>query len=278
MQRIEVLIDKLKDQYAASASPSQMLLTLQLLQAELQQLQMQGRGAMGGSKVAVVLPSAARYASAEVVGQHSNGASVAKAQTSKQSRSLEEDKHQPELFDVSDKPESVVELPNPAPARVPAARVEEPVKEKVVENEEILEEQEPVSEPLPSSPYDPLTEIPTLSHQQTIREINELVSESRESYNDRHNESRSELGDRLKDTPIKDLRKAIGLNDRYTFIAELFRGDEAMYERSIKTINSYHIFQEAEYWIHRELMVKLGWKENSPTVKHFYQLVKRRFA
>ena len=82
----------------------------------------------------------------------------------------------------------------------------------------------------------------------------------------------------LKDSPIRDLRKAIGINDRFVFINELFRGDEAMYERCIKTINSFNIYAEAEYWMNRELMVKLGWDNERESVKHFYQLVKRRFS
>ncbi len=35
-----------------------------------------------------------------------------------------------------------------------------------------------------------------------------------------------------------------------------------MYERSIKTINAFRILPEAEYWMERELKVKLGWDEN----------------
>jgi hypothetical protein len=85
------------------------------------------------------------------------------------------------------------------------------------------------------------------------------------------------VGHKLTDSPIRDLKKAIGINDRYVFINELFRGDEVMYERSIKTINNFKILPEAEYWIQRELKVKLGWDEGSGTVKHFDQLVKRRF-
>ena len=51
-----------------------------------------------------------------------------------------------------------------------------------------------------------------------------------------------------------------------------------MYERSIKTINSFRMFPEAEYWIERELKVKLGWEEHKAATKHFYQLVRRRFS
>jgi hypothetical protein len=50
-----------------------------------------------------------------------------------------------------------------------------------------------------------------------------------------------------------------------------------MYERSVKTINGFSIFPEAEYWIKRELKLKLGWDEGNPVVKQFDQLIKRRF-
>ena len=80
-----------------------------------------------------------------------------------------------------------------------------------------------------------------------------------------------------KYTP-EDLKKAIGINDRFFFINELFKGDEVMYERSIKTINGFSIYPEAEYWIRRELKLKLGWNERLDAVKQFDQLVKRRFS
>ena len=98
------------------------------------------------------------------------------------------------------------------------------------------------------------------------------------SLNDKLKAPVVEVGHRLTDSPIRDLKKGIGVNDRYVFISELFRGDEVMYERSIKTINGFRIFAEAEYWIERELKVKLGWEEDKPATRHFYQLVKRRFS
>ncbi len=125
--------------------------------------------------------------------------------------------------------------------------------------------------------FDPMLEIPTLSHQGKNKEVNDSAVPG-ESLNDKHRQGKSELVERLKETPVKDLRKAIGINDRFHFINELFRGDESMYERCIKTINSFSIFAEAEYWISRELKVKIGWNNDSPTVQHFDQLVKRRFS
>jgi hypothetical protein len=152
----------------------------------------------------------------------------------------------------------------------------EPLGEDVEETEEGAEamtliERDPEA-------FDPMTEVPTLYHHQEVKEVNEKVIVDKESLNDRLRQSRIELGEVLKETPVKDLKKAIGINDRFTFINELFRGDESVYERSIKTINGFNIYAEAEYWINRELIVKMGWNINDETVKLFNQLVKRRFS
>jgi len=154
-----------------------------------------------------------------------------------------------------------------------------------VTKKEVEEEQEVISIPkIKSKPksqldlhFDPMNEIPTFSQYKIGKEVNEAV-EQQESLNDRLKENRIELMHSLKDAPIRDLRKGIGINDRFVFISELFRGDEPMYERSIKTINSFNIYPEAEYWMNRELKIKLGWDDTKEIVKHFYQLVKRRFA
>ncbi len=111
-----------------------------------------------------------------------------------------------------------------------------------------------------------------------MQEWNEVIAVNEESLNEKLRVERIELGAKLKDAPIRDLKKAIGINDRYLFINELFRGDETMYERSIKTINSFSILPEAEYWIQRELKLKVGWNEDSEAVQHFDQLVRRRFS
>lgn len=100
--------------------------------------------------------------------------------------------------------------------------------------------------------------------------INDLLQQQEEA---------RELQYTLKDNGgFKDLKKAIGINDRYIFINELFRGDETMFERSIKTINSFNIYAEAAFWISRELKLKLGWNADDPNVIEFDQLVKRRFS
>ena len=132
--------------------------------------------------------------------------------------------------------------------------------------------------------FDDLDLVPTLALQDNPDdlvkpiEINNLINDDTKSFNDLLKENKIEIALKLTETPIKDLRKAIGINDKYTFINELFKGDENLYENSIKTINNLSVFPEADQWIRRELMITQNWDTKSDTVKYFDQLVRRRFA
>jgi hypothetical protein len=137
--------------------------------------------------------------------------------------------------------------------------------------------------------FNDYVDIPTLTHKvfqeypvevkpTAVKEINELLMNDIPEMNEHLKEYAVEVATILDETPVRDLKKAISINDRYLFINHLFRGDENMYERSIKTINGFNIFAEAQYWIKRELKVKMSWSDENPTVQLFDQLVKRRFA
>jgi hypothetical protein len=235
MERIEALISKLKEQFEQQADPNLLLGTVQLLQFELTKLKTGSQQTLGTAKVAVMLPLA------NAVGAASHY-----------------EKYAPK----------------------PAEKIMHELKEKVHEvKETLLVDEGSISVVQKNGQldmvFDPMTEIPTLSHQ--TKEVNDSTAQG-ESLNDKLKQGKTELIEILKETPVKDLRKAIGINDRFLFINELFRGDENMYERSIKTINTFNIYAEAEYWISRELKVKLGWNIEQPSVQHFDQLVKRRFS
>ncbi|UEG51313.1 hypothetical protein LK994_07495 [Ferruginibacter lapsinanis] len=241
MDRVETLLQKLQQQFKDGASPAQLLLTVQMMQHELMHLQTSG----GVSEsVSVSMP----------VGV------------------------------------------NPEPIQQPATPVEEERTVEVlqVNEEEIEAELEEIKRNAaniqqitvhskPQLLFESIDEeAPTLRQhsnqsQPEKKEINQAVAKESVSVNDVLKIEKIELSEKLTDAPVKDLKKAIGVNDRFLYINELFRGDEAMYERSIKTINSFSIWPEAEYWIRRELKTKLGWSDSQETVKQFDQLVKRRF-
>lgn len=253
MERIQALIDKLYHQKQQNANPAQLLFTVQLLQSELLQLQ-QKNGTLGTAKVAVTLPVNMNF-SEEVI------------------RNVIET---PEVKMEPAKAVTEVETSQPS------LQAKEYSLRRPVVTEEVAEE--PISRYAPqpqqvlNPAFSPAAEVPTLAQYQPKKELHEVIAEKKESLNDRLKQEKTEVAHVLKEAPIKDLRKGIGINDRFTFVRELFRGDEAFYERSIKTINSFHIFSEAEYWINRELKFKIGWDEDKEVVRHFYQLVRRRFS
>ena len=114
--------------------------------------------------------------------------------------------------------------------------------------------------------------------QQEINFSEHATARSGASLNETLRNSGHELSEKLTHTPIKDLRKAISINEKFVFVRELFRNDDAMYERSLKTINNFSIYPEAEYWIRRELKLKLGWDEKDENVQRFDHFVRRRFS
>jgi hypothetical protein len=260
MERVETLLQKLQEQFDRKVAISQMLLTVQQLQAELMHVQQDTNNPAASTSVAVVMP-------------------------------LQHSPVQPEMQPVTE--------PEPTVSPVPEVKVEEKIEEKIVEvlqvdEAEIEAELEEIKRNAaaknnmsvhtrPVILFEEMDDIPTLAHQYVPekprgKEINDVVAAEQPSVNDVLKQSAMELGDQLTEAPVRDLRKAIGINDQYLYINELFRGDETMYERSIKTINSFSILPEAEYWIQRELKVKLGWSDSNATVKQFSQLVKRRFS
>src|SRR5690242_3034115 len=243
MDRVSTLLNKLQKQLDEKSSAKEMLQTVQILQAELIK-KVEKKQLHSNEKISVLMP-----VSFNIVEVSAND-SVEQEEKVLQVLEVDEKEIEEELQQIKKKAEAV------------NARV---------------------SHNKPGFLFDPLEEVPTLAHQdqpdkKTVKELNELSFDFGESLNDRLKESKVELSQSLTSTPIKDLRKAIGVNDRFLFINELFRGDEAMYERSIKTIQNFSIYAEAEFWIRRELKVKIGWHDSHPVVKQFDQLVKRRFA
>ena len=245
MERVTTLIKKLQKQLDEKSSSKMLLHTVQMLQAELQTITETVKET-NQDKVSVILPMS--FNSFLPV-----DSKFAEAQT------------------VSE--EKVVEV-----LQIDEKEIEEELKQIKRNAENVNSMGTNARRPLV---YDPIEDVPTLAHQTPLENShpfkNELPFEYPESLNDRLKEIKIELSEKLTDAPIKDLKKAIGVNDRFLFINELFRGDEAMYERSIKTIQNFSILPEAEYWIRRELKVKIGWLDSDPIVKQFDQLVRRRF-
>lgn len=268
MERLAELISKLKEQFDKGADPSKLLGITLLIERELMKLESSQTPAVSSSKVSVVMPAARNGYQQPVTIAVAEEEPIAPLKPATTAGKEE---------DIKDEPPVFVETPEVQKEEEPAY-VKSSVDEVQKEEPAYVKTSAGEKEYTPEFFFDPLTEIPTLSQQHTVKEINEMLGIRDASLNDKLKEYKVEIGHKLTEHPIKDLKKAININDRYVFINELFRGDEVMYERSLKTINSFRIYAEAEYWIERELKVKLGWLEHNEATKQFYQLVKRRFS
>ena len=257
MERAEVLLEKMRQQFQQKADRNQLLVTLQLLQAEIMAMHAQAPVISMPRKISVIFP----------------GVNTLSVQANNDS--IDHLQNEEKIIEVLQVDENEIE------AELQALR-----KNADLKNDLSLK-----GRPAPEQYTDPLDEIPTLATHQAYlprevteiptrenREVHDLISAEEASLNDKHRSEKSELVDRLQDQPVKDLKKAIGINDRYLYINELFNGNEAMFERTLKTLNGFSILPEAEYWIQRELRLKMGWKDENPLVQQFVQLVKRRFS
>ncbi|HMJ46533.1 MAG TPA: hypothetical protein VK498_04345 [Ferruginibacter sp.] len=247
MERVETLSNKLQELIRQRAPLEQILLTVQMLHSELVHLQ-STQPATQENPVTV------------------NIASSVSADSLKVSKS--------DTFKAEEKTVEILQVDEAALE----AELDEIRKNAVAKNKISSLNRPPIF-------FDPVEDTPTLTHQKPVdqpvrkKELHESISKDNPaSLNDKLKQIKIELSDSLQEAPVRDLKKAIGVNDRFLFIKELFRGDEVMYERSIKTINGFSIYPEAEYWIKRELKLKLGWNDNNDVVKQFDQLVRRRFS
>ncbi len=309
MERLQHLISKLNEQNQQKESPLQMLVTLKHIEAELTIMHTAGGTARSNPGVSVVMPSInvgnrlsdqspipeAAEPLRPATGVVAEPFSLQPAIPAPQQPPVEQNIPEPEVAEnymaapvngsspaIPYRNGSTVNAPHHTSPAAEALRKYQPQPASPVpEPPRNREPAFPKAEPVAPQNWsvDPLMEVPTLSHQPGAPELNDIIGMRNPSINDRLKDNgMKEAGYQLKGAPVKELRKAIGVNDRYLFINELFRGDEAMYERSIKTINNFRILPEAQYWMERELKIKIGWDDSRDIVQHFYELVSRRFS
>lgn len=74
--------------------------------------------------------------------------------------------------------------------------------------------------------------------------------------------------------PVTDLRKALGLNDRFLLIRDLFGGDGEACERALDTLNGFEDLDDCMIFIAEHY----AWNPNSDGAKLLMELLERKFA
>ena len=78
--------------------------------------------------------------------------------------------------------------------------------------------------------------------------------------------------------PISDLRKAIGLNEKFLFINHLFDGNLQVYNQAIEYLDVSASKVAAMEYIQNTLIPQFGWEVHGETSQLFIELVERRFS
>ncbi|GDX51623.1 hypothetical protein LBMAG27_06700 [Bacteroidota bacterium] len=112
--------------------------------------------------------------------------------------------------------------------------------------------------------------------QKTVSDIYSAQG-SKPTVNEKLNQPHTELNDKLRKAPIKDLKTFIGLNKRFSYINFLFNNDARLYDESIEKINNSSNYDEAMDYIENSLRNRLHWNTQDEMVAEFYNIVERRF-
>lgn len=122
-----------------------------------------------------------------------------------------------------------------------------------------------------SSVRPPMREIPKPENVAPEKMVVGETFQKERSLNDSIGENNSES--KLTNSPISSLRAAIGLNDRFIFIREIFDNNSEKYNTIIEKLDKMEHIQEAvEY-----LKANLSMQKNEASMK-FVDLLKRRFT
>lgn len=84
------------------------------------------------------------------------------------------------------------------------------------------------------------------------------------------------LASKLQYNPINDLRSAIGINDKFLMMNQLFTGSLEQYNANIERLNNFHNFEDAEIFLF-QLKELHSWAEDLTALEKLNHYLKRRY-
>ena len=88
--------------------------------------------------------------------------------------------------------------------------------------------------------------------------------------------NKESLAEKFQKDKITDLKEAIGINEKFYFINELFDGVMKEYNEAIETLNSKPSMEEATTYLN-QLKEERDWKENTEAVGQLKGILERKF-
>ncbi len=184
----------------------------------------------------------------------------------------------PEVPKVETPVEPIAEKPMETPQEPPTE-----IEEKVTPTEKPapIQEVKPVEEK-PATPRqeDFVSPPPPKTHQpkaEPVKTTLDLFSTIPESVGSRTMaESDNSVAGRIQKERLQNIRSAIGINEKFLFLNELFKGDLSRYNRVIDELNAMQSKQGADTYL-MELKIEGQFGENHPAFEKLKEIVGRKY-
>jgi membrane protein involved in colicin uptake len=167
----------------------------------------------------------------------------------------------------------------PEPVEQEAAPVIEPMMEKIEgnPNDELFADE-------PAAPAKPAKQTKAKSQESSLFDYFKNSSEEdqprvrtlADTLNKNSRNVEEQLETRVNAKKVDDLRTIININDKFSFMSELFHNNMKAYNDFILRLNSYTSREEALAYV-AEVAAQYMWHENSMVVKSFYKVFDRKF-
>ena len=84
------------------------------------------------------------------------------------------------------------------------------------------------------------------------------------------------IANKLRGKAITSIKAAIGINDKFQYLNDLFKGNVQDYNESLDSLNNFSTLEEAEAHFN-SLRSKFGWDMENNSATGLYDLVIRRY-
>ena len=153
------------------------------------------------------------------------------------------------------------------PQAEPQEESEQPEPLTPLESLEIIEEEEPVAEPVVELIVEPAP--------QPVQSTDNLApSDTPSAKPTQPTKGAQPLQTSLFGTAVGDIRQAISLGDRFLFQRELFAGNGELMQKTLDELNALGSLNEAMDYV----LNNFEWDKESTAVQLFENVLKRRFA
>lgn len=149
-----------------------------------------------------------------------------------------------------------------------------------IKHEELSNEKEPEQkEIIIQKSEDKKTEIKKeheFKHNETTPEIIADKFQSKRFIHDTISKKnvKKDVSSKMQSKPIKDINSAIGLNDKFIFIRELFENNKEIFNETIQVLNNFDTYENAVDFLDENF----NWDSEDPNYERLKELVRRKYS